>query len=104
MDTKTITSAVIGAVLASGGTLAIVGNDTQLLQKEREAKHLILKDNIWKDARLGEIPKWDSSIVTVGEITQAYVDKANEEGANATPNLFENLKAKALEQGLACKI
>ena len=106
MDKKTI-AGILGGIIAVGGTYTLTAEQVSDLQAEVEKtnqeKHLILKDNVWKSARLNEIPIWDISTVSAEEMSQAYVSKAEEVGATTNPNLFEGLKEEAIKRGINCK-
>lgn len=107
MDTKKIIVAILGGATLVGGTYAVSTEESSTLRTEitkiQNEKKVILKDNIWKSARLNEIPEWDISVVSAEEMTQAYIEKAEEENAKETPNLLENLQNKTIEQGINCK-
>lgn len=94
---KLIATALGSALLSGGAVFGALGDapDAQ--------KHEILKDNIWKDVRLGEIPEWDVSVVSAKEMTDAYAELAKEMNALETENLYTNLSLKAEEQGVKCR-
>jgi hypothetical protein len=102
---KTIAIAISSALLGGGAvfTSNLGATDSVLLTAEKEAKHQVVKDNIWKDVRLGETPEWDASVVSATEMSQAYVEVAKEQGATSQPNLYEGLDQKAVEQGVKCQ-
>lgn len=101
---KNLLSTIIGtAVIASGATYGAITATTADLSEVKSEKHAILKDNVWKDIRLGEAPEWDISVVSAEEMSSAYVSLANEMNAKETENLYDNLRAKAIEQGIACQ-
>lgn len=107
MNNKIIAS-TIGAALLGGGTVAITENiELQAVQTElavqKDAKAVILKSNVWKDVRLGEIPEWDISVVSAEEISAAYAELANEKNAKVIPNLFDGLTLVAEQEGVKCK-
>ena len=104
MDKKIIIG-ILGGAIAVGGI--VTTEQKEMLQneiiKQQQEKHIILKDNIWLQVRLNQVPVWDATIVSAEEMTSAYIAKAEEEKATSTPSLFEGLKAKTIEQGLNCK-
>ena len=103
---KTIATILGGATLI-GGTYSFTLGEISSLQAEadklQQEKHLILKNNVWLQARLNQIPVWNTDTVSAEEMTAAYVEKANEEGATTNPNLFEGLRDETIKQGLDCK-
>lgn len=107
MNTK-IAATALGSLLL-GATGTIITENVELtatkeeLTTQLDAKHQILKDNVWKDVRLGEIPEWDISIVSAEETTSAYAELANEKDAKVIPNLFEGLTLVAEQEGVKCK-
>lgn len=106
MDTKKIIAGILGGATLIGGTYTLTVQDVSQLTAEvakiKEEKKVILKENIWQSARLNEIPKWDISVVSAEEMSQAYLEKAKELNAKETPNLFENLQVKTIKQGVNC--
>lgn len=107
MDTKKIIAGILGGATLIGGTYTMTVQDVSNLETEiikiQNEKKVILKDNIWKSARLNEIPEWDISVVSAEEMSQAYTSIVESKNATQTSNLFFNLKEKAIEQGLNCK-
>ncbi len=105
---KTLTAIIGTAVLSSGATFGAITatSDTtdQLVLQEKQKKVEVLKDNIWKSARLGEIPVWDTSVVTAEEMTKAYADLANKKNATIKANLFDGLRDKAIRENVVCKL
>ena len=96
---KLLSIAVGSALLGGGAVFGALGTDVA-----SDKKHEILKDNIWKDVRLGEVPEWDISVVSAKEMTTAYAELASELNATQTTDLYANLTQKAEEQGVKCKI
>lgn len=107
MDTKKIIATILGGATLIGGTYTMTVQEVSNLETEiikiQNEKNIILKNNIWKSARLNEIPEWDISVVSAEEMSQAYIEKAEEEGAKDNPNLFIGLKDKTIERGINCK-
>lgn len=103
---KTGAGLVVGAMLA--GTGAVATMDAQLNAAQAEAaaasaeKQEVLKDYVYAQARLGEIPELDTSVVEPEEMSAAYIAVAQEKGATEKPNLFEGLSERAAEAGEAC--
>lgn len=103
---KTGAGLVVGAMLAGGG--AVVSMEAQVDAAQAEAaaagfeKGEVLKDYVYAQARLGEIPELDTSIVDPEEMSAAYVAITEEKGATEKPNLFEGLAEKAEQAGEAC--
>lgn len=106
-NTKIIATALGSLVLGATGTLVTENIELQAVQTElavqKDAKAVLLKSNVWKDVRLGEIPEWDISVVSSQEIGDAYIALANEKGAKVIPNLFEGLTLVAEQEGVKCK-
>lgn len=101
MVNKLLATAVGSALLGAGATATLTPSvDTTKIQAE---KHALIKDNIWKDVRLGEAPEWDISVVSSKEMTSAYAELATEMNAKQSPDLYTNLSRKAEERGLKCK-
>jgi len=100
--TKLTASALLGAMLSFGATTALVPNPDVVLVAQ---KHEILKDYVFAQARLNEIPQIDLSVVSAKEYTAAYASLITEKNV-ATPdtNLFIDLQLHAVKTGVACKI
>ena len=98
---KIIATALGSALLAGTGVIATINNETAQLKEE---KAVILQDNVWKSVRLGEIPVWDISVVSQGEMIDAYANLAKQKGAVEKANLFDGLRDKAILENVACKI
>lgn len=94
-------------MLAGGGAVATM--DAQLDAAKAEAatagieKAEVLKDYVYAQARLKEVPVLDLSVVDPEEMSAAYIAIAQEKGAVEKENLFEGLAAKAEEAGEACR-
>lgn len=106
MDIKKIIAAVLGGATLIGGTYAITVDNISNLETEltkiKNDKQVILEDNIWKSARLNEIPNWNVNAVSVQEMSSAYVGIANNKNATTTPNLFEGLRKETIKLGINC--
>lgn len=98
---KQLATGIASAILAGTGVVATINNETVQLKEE---KSIILQDNIWKSVRIGEIPVWDVSVVSQGEMVRAYADLANQKNAKEKANLFDGLRDKAVSEGITCKI
>lgn len=103
---KTGAAAAVGAILAGGGAVMSMEAQVDAAQADAAAagyeKQEVLKDYVYAQARLGELPELDTSIVDPEEMSAAYVAIAEEKGATEKPNLFEGLSEKAVEAGEAC--
>mgnify|MGYP001584234087 CR=1 FL=1 len=105
---KTLTTIIGTAILSGGATFGTITSlaptSDELVLQEKQKKEAVLKDNIWKSVRLGEIPIWDISVVSQEEMTKAYADLANQKNAIEKENLFDGLRDKATAEGVICKI
>lgn len=68
-----------------------------------EQKNELVKQYIYAQARLNEIPTLDLSIMTIEEMTQAAADIIAEKGTPTKENLFEALHDTAVSEGTACR-
>lgn len=98
---KIFAGAVAGGVLTLGGAHTFGGVD--VAQPVSEQKNTILKQYVQAQARLGEVPTLDLSIVSNEEMSQAIADIANEQQIVTKDNIFEALHEKAVAEGTACK-
>lgn len=103
---KSGAAAVVGAMLAGGGVAVSMEAQVDAAQAEAAAagieKQEVLKDYVYAQARLGELPELDTSIVDPEEMSAAYIAIAEEKGATEKGNLFEGLTEKAAQAGEAC--
>lgn len=103
---KSGAAAVVGAMLAGGGVAVSMEAQVDAAKADAAAagfeKQEVLKDYVYAQARLGEIPKLDISIVDPEEMSAAYIAIAKEKGAIQKENLFDGLAEKAVEAGEAC--
>lgn len=102
MDLKTILASLAsGALIATGATYATLETQATDLQA---SKHEILKQYVYAQARIGEVPTLDLTYATPEEYAQAYVELMNEKQApKDDPDLFNDLHAQAIKDGTACK-
>lgn len=99
---KKTLSLILGSAILSGGAVYGATLDTADVTTLKGEKSEILKDNIWKDVRLGEAPEWDISVVSSEEMTDAYAELATELNAKTDPNLYTALREKAVALGVSC--
>lgn len=100
---------LLGAALTAGGSLLVDQSQLQAanieLQQTQVSKQEVLKQYVYAQVRLGEIPTLDLTFVTPEEYTQAYADLVNEKNTPKNdPDLFKDLKTQAIQEGIACKL
>lgn len=99
---KNLIATALGSLLLGAGATATLTTDSVQVVDLKAEKHQILKDNVWKDVRLGETPVWDVSVVSAEEMTSAYIELANEMNAKQKDNLFEGLRDEVIKEGIKC--
>lgn len=102
---KTGAGVVFGALLGATGTSALAPQrqvPTAEIVDAKSDKAAVLKQYIYAQARLNEVPELNVDTVSSEEMTKAYVEIANEKGATTNPNLFEGLSDKAKRDGVSC--
>lgn len=99
---KKTLSLILGSAILGAGATATLTTDTAQVTELQTEKSAVLKSNVWKDVRLGEIPEWDVSVVSSEEISDAYLQLATELNAKTDPNLYTALREKAVALGVSC--
>lgn len=96
----------LGAALAAGGTFTLTQEEVKSAHEEiltlKDQKHEVLKQYVWAQARIGEVPTLDLTYVSTEEYTAAFAELATEKDAFKQDDLFKGLEDKASDEGLKC--
>ena len=101
-ETTNIIAGTVGGFILAFGVSSFT-DQTELLALQNE-KHEVLKSYVYAQARIGEVPTLDLSIVSQEEYVAAFSSLVEEKQVETTdPNLFIDLQEHAKSEGVACK-